>query len=184
MRSVVRPLAASVLTYWTLMTWPSPVARAALGVAFRSPTYGVAEAIDAVRVFVSVGAALSVVAFSSRGAATPWRFLRAGAVGGAVVGGACFALTELVQHTSTCPSAACKLWLATRVMLMGGLWAAPIAVPVGVLVGTILWLVASLVGAIETSWWRGQPVRRASALVAIMLVQSALGFWLHRTLGL
>jgi hypothetical protein len=69
-------------------------------------------------------------------------------------------------------------------MLMGGLWAAPIAVPVGVLVGAIVWLVASLVGAIETSWWSGHPVRRASALVAIMLVQSALGFWLRRTLAL
>jgi hypothetical protein len=164
------------------MTWPFSVARAALGVTYRG-TYGVDEAVDAVRVFSGVGAALFVVALSRR-EVTPSRFLGAGAVGGALVGGACFALTELVQHTSTCPSAACKLWLVAKVMLMGGFWAAPIAVPVGVLVGAIVWLLASLVGAIETSWWSGHPARRASAVVAIMFVQSALSFWLRRSLSL
>ena len=53
-----------------------------------------------------------------------------------------------------------------------------------VLVGAIVWLLASLVGAIETSWWSGRPARRSSAVVAIMLVQSALGFWLRRTFTL
>ena len=183
MRRGTRALILSVFAYWTVTTWPVPLARAALGVAYRSRTYGVGEAADAVGSFAAVGAALVVAVLCRSGVSDPRRFWRAGAFGGALVGGGALTLTELIQRQDTCATVACRLWLVTTGVPAGALWSLFIAVPAGALVGTIIWSMAKLIGAVDTPWWPGHPGRRAGAIVAIMAVQGVLGFWLRRTLG-
>ncbi|MGH7437851.1 MAG: hypothetical protein ACRENE_19405, partial [Polyangiaceae bacterium] len=94
----------------------------------------------------------------------------------------CFTATELLQRQSSCATTPCKLWLAAGVMLGGGFWALPIAVPAGVLVSLVVLLLGKLIGVLEAPWWPGRTGRRAGAVIAIMALQSGLGFWLRHVL--
>ncbi|MGH7435421.1 MAG: hypothetical protein ACRENE_07080, partial [Polyangiaceae bacterium] len=66
MRLSGRTFFLAVLAYLTVMTWPLPIARAVLAIAFRPRTYGVTEAIEVVGPFAGVGAAVTVAVLCRR----------------------------------------------------------------------------------------------------------------------
>jgi hypothetical protein len=175
-----RALVLAALAYGTVLTWPVALARAALGFAFHDGASSTARAVDIVGDFAGLGAAVAVAVLCRRGPVGARPFVRGGGLGGLLSGGACFAVAELLR--SSCETLLCRLKLAAGVTLMGGFWALPVAVPVGVLVGVTVWSMGKCLGVTDVPWW---PERRALggvAAVAMMTMQFVLGLWLRHAL--
>jgi hypothetical protein len=175
-----RALVLAALAYGTVLTWPVALARAALGFAFQDHGLTTARAVDIVGDFAGVAAAVAVAVLCRRGHARAGAFLSAGGLGGLLLGGACFASAELLR--SSCDTLPCRLKLAAGVMLGGGFWALPVAVPTGMVVGLTIWSMGKCLGVTDARWWPERPALGAVAVSAVMAVQFVLGLWLRHTL--
>jgi hypothetical protein len=160
----------------TVLTWPLAIVRPLLAFAFHGSGHLAEESAKALVPAVGVGAAAVVLALCALGRRDGRSFLLAGGLCGFLIGGSSFATLELLR--SSCEDLLCKAKLFAAVLAGGGFWAAPIAVPVGVLVGVAVLALGKFVGVVQPPWLAERPGPRALAVVALLGAQLLYGLCL------
>lgn len=164
-----------------MLTWPLAVVRPLLVFVFRGKGDLIREAMSLIGPIVGLGAAGSVLGLCAFGRRDARAFLTVGGLSGLLIGGASFATTEVLQ--SSCDVLFCRAKLFVGVLAGGGFWAAPIAVPVGVLAGGSVFLLGKLLGVVQPAWLADRPRLRPVAVVAFVGAQALYGLCLRNFLA-
>ncbi len=125
-------------------SWPLLLARYAIAFAYHGKHL---EARAVVLVLPLVATVTGAVAFIDlqRNRVSASSLTKQGALGGAVIGGTLMAICELWRLGETLDAAARGRLLA-RAIVGGTLWAAPVAIPTGALLGLTTFLVSWAIG--------------------------------------
>jgi hypothetical protein len=165
----------AVLAAGVVLTWPMAIVRPLLFFVFRGPSYVVWQVLTFLGAIASLGAAGSVLGLCALGRRDGRSYLIAGAIWGYLIGAASFATIEVAK--SSCDTAFCMAKLFGGVMVLGGLWGAPVAVPIGLLTGASVFLLGKLLGVVQPAWLAERPELRPLALVFVG-AQALFGFGL------
>lgn len=152
------------------------LARAGLSVAYHVHSSQVDESFVIIGPFVAIVTAGVTAWLCRSGRTSPATSVLAGIVGGLFAGGTAFSVWELLHHT--CHDAIEWFLLGLRALFLGALWAAPLAVPTGLLLGLTAIAIGRLLSVAEPHWLEGRAGLRGSAVTGIMLAQVAMAMYL------
>jgi hypothetical protein len=139
----------SILLAWlagmSVLSWPMALVRTALAVPFHGRSGDVSRAAGMLTPVVCASTVIIVAWLCRRGRTGARDFLKAGGIGGLVLGGALFSVCEVLHGPQD--TLIQSVGFCLKVELLGGFWAAPIAVPVGAMLGLTVWAMARVLGA-------------------------------------
>jgi hypothetical protein len=170
-------LVLAALTAGSVASWPLALARAGLTIAHHGGASRAEQSVEIIGPVAVVGTASLVLWLCRAGRTRPADFAVAGTVGAFLFGGTAFSVWELLYRTY-------ESWtewalVGARTLLLGALWAAPLTLPAGLLFGLTAFVIGRLLGMGEPFLWSSRAALRASAVMAIMIVQVGLAIWLR-----
>jgi hypothetical protein len=164
-----------VLGAGVVLTWPLTIARGLVFFVFRGPDFVIWRAVTILGILAGLGAGTSVLGLCAFGRRDARSYLVAGGLWGYLIGAACFATMEALR--SGCDTPFCLAKLFVKVMVLGGFWGAPIAVPIGLLAGASVFFLGKLLGVVQPGWLAERPAVRTLALPFVG-AQALFGFCL------